>query len=249
MTNLDSIVKSRDITLPTKVHIVKAIVFPIVMYGYERWTIKKAEGWKIDAFELWCWRTLKSPLDSKKIKPVNPKGNQTWIEYSLEGLILRLKLQYSDHLMWRVNSLEKTLMLGKIEGRRKRGQQRMRWLDGIIASMNMSLSKFREIVKEREAWHATVHEVTEVTWTWLSDDQTTVLCNSFSETGIIRYQNQAKIVMKTKALMRIDVKILNKTLASWLWPYIKKVIAQGQEGVYPRCTVLLTEKEQGDPGA
>ena len=129
ITNLDSILKNRDITFSTKVHLVKAMVFPVVMYGCESWTVKKAECRRIDAFELWGWRRLLSPLDCKEIQPVHTKGNQSWC--SLEGLMLKLKLQYFAHLMQRVDSFEKTLILGKIEGRRRRGQQRMRWLDGI----------------------------------------------------------------------------------------------------------------------
>ena len=143
MTNIDSIFKSRDVTLPTKVHLVKTMVFPVVMYGCEGWTIKKAECQRNDAFELQCWRR-QSPLDCKEIQPVHPKGNQSF-EYSLEGLMLKLKLQYFGHLMQRTDSLEKTLMLGKmlgkIEGRRRRGRQRMRWLDGITDLMDMSFSK------------------------------------------------------------------------------------------------------------
>ena len=140
MTNLDSIFKSRGITLLTKVHIVKAMVFPVVMCGCESWTIKKAEHWRIDAFELWCWkRLLRAPWTARRsnqsiLKEINP-------EYSLEGLMLKLKIQYFGHLMWWTDSLEKTLMLGKIKGRRKRGQQRMRWLDGITDLMDLSLSK------------------------------------------------------------------------------------------------------------
>ena len=176
MTNLDSILKSRDITLPTKVHLVKAMVFPVVMYECESWTVKKAEHQRIDAFELWCWgRLLQVPWTARRsnhsiLKEISPGC-------SLEGLMLRLKLQYSDHLMRRVDSLEKPLMLGGIGGRRRRRWQRMRWLDGVTDTMHMSFGELREMVMDREAWHAAIHGViksqtrlskwTELNWTEL----------------------------------------------------------------------------------
>ena len=158
MTNLDSILKNRDITLATKVRLVKAMVFPVVMYGCESWTIKKAECRRIDAFELWCWRRLsRVPWTSRRsnqsiLKEISPG-------YSLEGLMLKLKLQYFGHLMRRADSFEKILMLGKIEGRRRSGRQRMKWLDGITDLMDMGLGGLRELVTNREAWHAVVHGV------------------------------------------------------------------------------------------
>ena len=183
MSNLDSIFKSRDITFPTKIHLVKAMVFPVVMYGCESWTVKKAECRRIDAFELWCWRRLlRVPWTARRsnqsiLKEISPGC-------SLEGMMLKLKLQYFGHLMWRVDSLEKTLMLGRIGGRRRRGRPRMRWLDGITDSMDVSLSELQEMVMDREAWRAAIHGVTK---------SRTRLSNRSELNWEIRFRNKLRV--------------------------------------------------------
>ena len=237
MTNLDSILKSRDITLPTKVCLVKAMVFPVVMCGCESWTIKKAERWRIGALELWCWRRLlRVPWTARRsnqsiLREISP-------EYSLEGLMLKLKLQYSGHLKWRTDSLGKTLMLGKIEGRRRRGRQRTRWLDGITDSTDISLSKLQKVVMDREAWCVAVQGIAK-SWTWLSDSTELNWTEAHGLHGMSMAQNSVGVLLggqgrqpakSTREASRFFPFLVTFFwVFYWSWPWVMRTTSMPRE--------------------